>query len=135
MPSDPRFLCVARASVSELGSISGLSDQDCRAVTLAMDEALANIIRHAYGNRYDQTIEVKCEISHDYLEFKLFDQGEPADQDRICSQPMNAVSLSGRGTHMMRLIMDDVCYERIRGANQLTLRKHLPARSKVEKER
>jgi anti-sigma regulatory factor (Ser/Thr protein kinase) len=125
MPSDPRFLCVARASISELGSVSGLSDKECRDVTLAMDEALANIIRHAYKNRYDQAIEVKCEISNDRLEFTLFDQGEPPDPVKICSQPMNAVSLSGRGTHMMKLLMDEVSYERVSRGNQLTLRKNL----------
>jgi len=65
MPSDPRFLSVIRAAVSELTSVSGLSDTDARRIVLALDEALANIIRHAYKSRHDQTIRLECETSAD----------------------------------------------------------------------
>ena len=51
MPSNPRFLSVVRAAVGELGVIFGLPDDECVGVTLAVDEALANVIRHAYKNR------------------------------------------------------------------------------------
>jgi anti-sigma regulatory factor (Ser/Thr protein kinase) len=125
MPSDPRFLSVVRSVVSELGSVSGLSGMECREVTLAVDEAMANIIRHAYRNSYDQAIQLNCEISAEFLEFRLIDQGEPPDQAKIRSEPLNDQSLSGRGTHMMKLIMDEVCYERVPEGNQLRLRKHL----------
>lgn len=131
MPSDPRFLCVVRSAVSELSSACGLSDTDSRRMALALDEALANIIRHAYKSRHDQAIQLKCETSADYLEFTLLDQGEPADQVKIQSVPLNNDSLSGRGTHIIRLIMDEVCYERVPGGNRLRLRKHLPARDTV----
>jgi anti-sigma regulatory factor (Ser/Thr protein kinase) len=126
MPSHPRFLSVVRAAVGELGSIYGLPDEECRGITLAVDEALANIIRHAYKNRYDQEIEVYCEAGADRIEFRLLDRGEPADRAKICAQPLNAEALSGRGTHMIKSIMDEVCYEQVPGGNQLTLRKHLP---------
>jgi anti-sigma regulatory factor (Ser/Thr protein kinase) len=54
MPSHPRFLPIVRAAVGELGLVYGLPEESSREVTLAVDEALANIIRHAYKNRYDQ---------------------------------------------------------------------------------
>jgi anti-sigma regulatory factor (Ser/Thr protein kinase) len=127
MPSDPRFLCVVRAAVGELALVHGLSEESCREVTLAVDEALANVIRHAYGNRHDQEIEVNCRIDGDQMEFTLLDQGEPPDQARICGQPLNDTSLSGRGTHLIKAAMDEVCYERVPGGNQVKLIKHLPA--------
>src|SRR5208283_5340169 len=60
-----------------------------RGVTLAVDEALANIIRHAYKNRYDQEIELNCQTSADQMEFTLVDRGEPPDPARICGQPLD----------------------------------------------
>ncbi len=60
VPSDPRFLCIARALASEVSRICGLSEESSQGVTLAVDEALANIIRHAYKNHYDQEIELEC---------------------------------------------------------------------------
>ncbi len=131
VPSHPRFLSVARAVVSEVGSVCGLSGKGCREVTLAVDEAMANIIRHAYRNHYDQEIQLNCQISGEFLEFRLVDQGEPPDQAKIRSQPLNDHSLSGRGTHMMKLMMDEVCYERVPGGNQLRLKKLLPADANI----
>ena len=127
MPSHPRFLPVVRAAVSELGAACGLPEPECRGITLAVDEALANIIRHAYKNRYDREIEVHCQAGADKIEFRILDRGEPADQARICAQPMDAEALSGRGTHMIRSIMDEVCYEQVHEGNQLRLSKRLPA--------
>jgi anti-sigma regulatory factor (Ser/Thr protein kinase) len=125
VPSDPRFLTIARSTVSEVGAICGLSEESCQGVTLAIDEALANIIRHAYKSRHDQEIELDCQVNADRIEFRLIDQGEPPDPARICGQPLDEVSLSGRGTHLMKAIMDEMCYEQVEGKNQLRLVKNL----------
>ena len=125
VPSDPRFLSIARAAVCEVGAICGLSEELCGGVTLAVDEALANIIRHAYKNRYDQEIELNCQAGPNQIIFTLLDQGEPPDPARICGQPLDDVSLSGRGTHLMKAVMDEVHYERVPGGNQVRLIKRL----------
>lgn len=125
VPSDPRFLSIARTAVSEVSAICGLSETSCQGITLAIDEALANIIRHAYKNRHDQEMEMDCQVSADQIVFRLLDQGEPPDPERICGQPLDEVSLSGRGTHLMKAIMDEMCYEQVSGKNQLRLVKNL----------
>ncbi len=126
MSSHPRFLSVVRATVGQLGVVCGLTEESCQQVTLAVDEALANIIRHAYKNRHDQEIEFNCKADADRLEFTLIDRGEPADPARICAKPLDEVSLSGRGTHLMRAAMDEMKYARVPKGNQLTLIKRLP---------
>lgn len=127
IPSHPRYLAVVRASVAELGSVSGFSEKVCRSMVLAVDEALANIIRHAYRSDFDQPVEVDCRALPDRLEFTLLDYGEPPDVARIRAQPMDDSALGGRGTHLIRMIMDEVIYERVAGGNQLRMTKHLPA--------
>jgi len=126
VPSDPRFLSIARKMVSEVSAICGLPDEACQAVTLALDEAVANVIRHAYKDRYDQEIELDCQANAERIVFRLLDEGEPPDPARICGQPLNDVSLSGRGTHLMRAIMDEMSYKQISGKNELRLVKNLP---------
>jgi anti-sigma regulatory factor (Ser/Thr protein kinase) len=126
MPSDPRFLSIARTAVSEVSAICGLSEESCQRVTLAVDEALANVIRHAYKNSTDREIELDCQVSADRLVFRLFDQGEPPDPASICGHPLNDVSLSGRGTHLIRAIMDEMSYKQTQGINELRLVKILP---------
>jgi anti-sigma regulatory factor (Ser/Thr protein kinase) len=127
MPSDPRFLPIVRATVDGLVRTYGLSHEECVGVTLAIDEALANVIRHAYKNRYDQTIEFECEVNDQQMEFTLLDQGEPPDPARICAGPMDDVALCGRGTHLIRAVMDEVIYGQVPGGNQLKLVKRLHA--------
>jgi len=134
MPSDPRFLAVVRAAVGELGSAYGLPDEDCRGIMLAVDEALANVIRHAYGGACDGAIEIRCEARKDRLEFTLLDQGKAPDPARLKPHPLDDTALGGRGTHIIRAMMDEVCYERVPRGNQLRLSKKVPAASVVAEE-
>lgn len=126
IPSHPRYLAVIRAAVGELGLVCGLPDEESRGIALAVDEALANVIRHAYRSDPGQPIEVSCHAWTDRLEFTLLDQGEPPDPVRLRAPPLDEMALGGRGTHIIRSIMDEVCYERVPRGNQLRLRKRLP---------
>jgi len=127
MPSHPRFLSVVRAAIEELSMAVDLPKEECDAVILAVDEALANIIRHAYKNRYDQKVVFDFLVSEKQMEFTLLDQGESPDPAKICAQPMDELALSGRGTHLIKAIMDEVSYKQVSEGNQLKLIKRLPA--------
>ena len=127
MPSDPRVLPIVRAAVGELAAVCGLPDETRQGITLAVDEALANVIRHAYKNRHDQEMELDCHAESDRIVFKLLDAGEAPDPARICWKPLDDVTPGGRGTHLMRAIMDEMTYEQVPGKNQLRLVKHIPA--------
>jgi len=127
MASDPRLLPVVRSAVGEFAAVSGFEDDQCQRITLAVDEALSNVMRHAYKNRCDREIDLSFHSQPDCLEITFFDYGEPADLSKICGQPLDHVALGGRGTHLIKQIMDEVCYERVPGGNRLRLKKYLPA--------
>src|SRR5205823_14168770 len=57
--SNPEMLCVVRNAVGELTAKLGFSEPDCRAVVRAVDEALTNIIRHAYLRSEEHTSELQ----------------------------------------------------------------------------
>ena len=57
MRSDPRYLQVVRGAVGSLAAAIGWDESDCMAITMALDEALANVIRHEYHNRHDGEVE------------------------------------------------------------------------------
>lgn len=124
--SDPRLLSVVRGTVSELAAALGFEEAQCRSITLAVDEALSNVIRHAYKNECNHEIELDCQARSDCLEFTFIDRGEPADPARICAQPLDEVALGGRGTHLIRQVMDEVSYDRLADHNRLRLKKYMP---------
>src|SRR5271163_4294190 len=135
MTSDPHVLPIVRAAVGELAVVCGLPEETRHGIILAVDEALANVIRHAYKNRHDQEMELDCQAESDRIVFKLLDSGEAPDPDRICGKPLDDVTPGGRGTHLMKAIMDEMDYERVRGKNQLRLVKHFsPAKAATAKE-
>jgi anti-sigma regulatory factor (Ser/Thr protein kinase) len=57
---------------------------------------------------------VNCEARVDRLEFMLLEQGEPPDPSKIRGQPLNEVAFSGRGTHLIKAIMDEVLWSAIK---------------------
>ncbi len=124
LPSDPQLLCVVRGAVQQLSSVAGFSEEDCRLITLAVDEALTNIIRHAYGDRHDQPITLTCRQQPEGIEFILVDSGHPVDPAQIRGRELSDVRPGGLGTHFITQIMDQVEYEPLPGRNQMRLVKH-----------
>ena len=126
--SNPRILSVVRATVEELSAVAGFPEDERHRITLALDEALTNIIRHAYGNQYDQPIELTCRLLDDRLEFLLQDRGRPVDKNALQARPLGEERMGGLGSHLIAHIMDEVKYERLSDQNQLRLVKYRPVR-------
>ncbi len=133
IPSDPELLCVVRGAVQQLAELVGMAEEECRAVTLAVDEALTNVIRHAYQDRRGQPIEISCRRlepgaggrSAAGLEFVLVDRGRGVDPAELHGRPLEQVRPGGLGTHFIKEIMDEVEYERGGSQNRLRLVKYL----------
>ena len=56
-----------------------LDPQEKNRVILAVDEALANIIEHAYGGNTDRQIEMQMERTAGKFVFTIDDDGDPFD--------------------------------------------------------
>jgi len=111
VPSDPRYLPVVRGVIGPLAAVIGWDETECGAITLAVDEALANIIRHAYHSRADGLIELECRESAEGLEIALLDKGDAPDKSKICARELGCDQPGGLGTHIIRKVMDTVSYE------------------------
>ena len=138
--SNPEMLCVVRNTLGQLALQLGFPEPDCRAVVLAVDEALTNIIRHAYQGKADQLIEasfrrIQAERngpSAAALEIVLEDRGLTVDHKKLCGRALEDVRPGGLGLHFIRECMDEVEFRRSWGRNQLRLVKwmHSPGPAK-----
>jgi len=129
MQSDPRFLSVVRSTIGELASVLGGSDEESRATMLAIDEALTNVIRHSYHGERNKPIRLICDVRNLSLNVRIVDQGAPPDMAKVCACDPAAPEPGGRGTHVIKEVMDVVRYERTRAGNQLRLRKDFRKRT------
>jgi anti-sigma regulatory factor (Ser/Thr protein kinase) len=125
MPSDPRYLPVVRGAVGALSAAIGWDEAGCRAIALAVDEALANIIRHAYHHCADGLIEMECREIEDGIEIALLDNGEAPDRSKICAREVGCDRPGGMGTHIIRDVMDRVSYEVSQEGNRFVATKVL----------
>jgi serine/threonine-protein kinase RsbW len=111
------------ALVADLAA-AGFSERDQFAIRLALDEALANGIRH--GNRQDpaKTVTFRYRITPEALLAEVEDEGPGFDPDQVPDPlaPENLERASGRGLFLMRSYMTWVRHNE-RG-NRVTLCKY-----------
>ena len=133
--SSPSILPVIRPAVDKLCRLVGFDETCAGGIVLAVDEALANIIEHAYDGRQDQPIEVTLTPRMTAgvatgLEVGLRDFGRVVDPCVIRGRPLEDVRPGGLGVHIMRSCMDEVEYIHPQeGGTLLRMGKRLPASS------
>lgn len=144
LESDPEALCLVRAILERATEFMHFPEPDSRAIVRSVDEALANVIRHAYKGRTGMPITLTCNRlwcgekvePPAGLEILLQDSGEAADPKKLQGRPLDEVRPGGLGLHFMRQSMDEVEYSRKKGKNLLRMVKYLeqPNRKAGEKE-
>ena len=129
--SAPTHLPVVRAAVEELCKEVGFSEDATGRIILSLDEALTNIIKHAYLGAEDRPIEVELTpIGSDGpqgLQMLLRDYGQTVDRSQIKSRDLQEVRPGGLGVHIMTECMDEINYSPGDGCGTiLTMTKKLP---------
>ena len=135
LQSNPEMLCVVRHALGQLAETLGFSSAECRAIVLAVDEALTNIIKHAYGGEPGRSIRAtfrRIEVPLDgkqrkALEIVLEDRGIKVDGAKLCGRPLEEVRPGGLGLHFIKESMDTIEFRRKFAKNQLRLTKLLDA--------
>ena len=131
--SNPEMLSVVRQALGQLASTLGFSEKESHAVVLAVDEALTNIIRHAYLGNVERPItatfhriqQTQNGQRKDALEIVLEDRGTAVNPKKLCGRALEDVKPGGLGLHFIRECMDTVEFSRKMGRNQLRLVKFL----------
>ena len=108
--SDPKNLATGRRFIERHARQAGFDDMTVSQIVLAVDEALANIIRHSYGMKPDGEIEFKIKSSKEDFTVSVRDYGKPCDPAKIKPRPLDEIRPGGLGTHFMRTVMDEVKY-------------------------
>jgi serine/threonine-protein kinase RsbW len=96
-------------------------------VQLAVHEACANIVEHAYNGQAGGWIEVEIFLvdAPRRLIVDLFDDGGLFDASQEPEPNLNEPQNHGYGLFLVRALVDDVQYERIKNRNHWRLSKKL----------
>ncbi|MDQ1436916.1 MAG: hypothetical protein QOK43_545 [Acidimicrobiaceae bacterium] len=118
LPADARLLPRTRRAVAEYLAEIGASAEHVDDVILALDEACANVIRHAFPEGDDGTFRLVADIADDEVNMSVEDDGVGFKSDLIdlraeadpadCDAVGNANATSGRGLEIIRRLMTSV---------------------------
>lgn len=107
------------------------NSKDMFAIQLSVDEACTNIINHAYSNKSEGVIVIRCMVSSPGNKFivNIMDWGCAFDPT-IMPKPDTESSLNkrkagGLGIFFMRKFMDEVKYVRSKDMNLLIMAKYM----------
>ncbi|MEO1128425.1 MAG: ATP-binding protein [Planctomycetota bacterium] len=119
--SQPRYLSGARDLVAAVSKRFGFNDSDCGRISLAVDEALCNVIRHGYDRSPDGRIWVRVWPIEEGGEkpagicVVIDDEAAQVDPTIIKGRDLDDVRPGGLGVYIMREVMTSVHFERRSG--------------------
>ncbi len=133
--SEPRLLHILRGVVRCRAADAGFPASDTEYLAMAVDEAAANVIRHAYNNRPDARLALEIKAFPDRMEFALEDLGPKVQPHAICPRALEDIRPGGLGTYFIRCFMDVASYdENFPAGNRLRLVKYLPRKGQGKNE-
>ncbi len=128
LDADSKNLIKVRDFVVKNGRKMGLTHKQLSEVKLAVDEAVSNIIRHAYiGKRGGFQIEmIQLE---DAVQINIKDQGVEFDWNSVLEPDLykyvETRRKGGLGIWLIKKLIDEVEYNRIESTNVLTMKLYL----------
>ena len=110
--SQPRYLAGVRELVLTVSRRLGFGEAAAGHIALAIDEALANVIRHGYGGDESQPIWLSITpLDEGGMTICIEDQAKQVDPSCFKSRDLETIRPGGLGVHIISEIMDEVVYE------------------------
>ena len=111
LTSDPSNIAAVRRAVEELCCCKGGLDRDSAAeVGLCVNEALANVMRHAYAGTPGRPIAVTAQCQGDTLVVTIRDWGNGVNPASLPERPYDPLEPGGLGLICLKRMMTEVTY-------------------------
>jgi serine/threonine-protein kinase RsbW len=117
--SDVEHLAMIRENIRLFMAAQHLSGTAADDVELAVDEAVTNVVQHAYGNHRDGLIRVRAWKEKRNLVIAIRDFGKGYKPQRVSLNDVRRIILGrtsqGLGRYLMKKCMDSVRYKSVPG--------------------
>ena len=114
-PSQKRYVHMITTVASNAAVIAGFDKAVAGKVAIATDEAVTNVIKHAYREDPDKQITFKVEINPESLVIKVLHTGKALDKHSIKLPVMENYiknrQKGGLGLYIINQFMDEVDYQ------------------------
>jgi serine/threonine-protein kinase RsbW len=121
--SDPANLAPAREAVERLAAAGGFDATSVGEIGLCLNEALANVMRHAYSGAVDRPIEVASWWEAGTLHVTIRDWGSGVNPQAQPEQEHNPLKPGGLGLICLRKLMDEMVFTPQRDGMHLAMKR------------
>lgn len=115
VPSSTENLALIREFVSSAAQQAGFTPTEISKLELAVDEACANVMEHAYNHDTNQEVVVRATFNEETLSIDIEDTGRGFDPQGINQEELEQLihkrKTGGLGMRLMQTLMDEVRYE------------------------
>lgn len=130
VPSSTDNLAMIREFISRVGAKAGFDEREQMKLSLAVDEACANVIEHAYGEDATKEVRVRATFDEDRVMIEVVDTGKGFDPSQLpvkdVEQLIKERRSGGLGWRLIRSVMDEVHYQMSLGVkNELRMVKKI----------
>lgn len=125
IPSDVNYLNHVRKFIMGIASEEKIDAEKISQIEMSIDEALANVIEHAYSFDAYQEIQVNLWIYTNQLEIVIKDYGRSFDSESIplpdIKKHIEERRNGGLGRYLIKTLMDEVIYHKGLHSNELRM--------------
>ena len=115
--------------LNKFGQAAGLSEACITDVNICLDELFTNIVSYGFENDLEHFVRIALDLDGQVLTVSIEDEGIPFNpldkEDPEVPADLKDVRIGGLGIHIIRKLMDDICYQRMHGKNKLTMKKSI----------
>jgi anti-sigma regulatory factor (Ser/Thr protein kinase) len=119
----PEKFCEVRRALRKFLEPLGFPEETAGLIVLAVDEACANILRHAYEGSCKGSFSLIMEASDQELQISIRDHGKPCDPEKIRSRELEDFRPGGLGVFFIHQAFDTVQYQPQQDGTLLVLKK------------
>lgn len=128
IPASTKNLSEIRNFVAKHASSNGFDREQVADIRLAVDEAITNIIKHAYNEDENHSIEIEVNFKNDRICIELLDTGTTFNLKAFpppnIKEKIEQKKRGGMGVYLIYSLMDDVSYSREDDANKMVMCKY-----------
>jgi serine/threonine-protein kinase RsbW len=122
VPSDTSELATVRRGIESFCAAAGFAQKDAEEIGLVINEAMANVLRHAYAGKSHGRMDIDADFADDALTLTIRDWGSGV----VPPQPprkKDPLEPGGLGLLCLRSLMDDVRFDQQPDGMLLTMKR------------
>ncbi len=134
VPNDLVYLPAIQAFISEVADKIGFGRRDTTMMLIAVEEAVVNVVRHAFEPDEKATFQVIVKPGGSGITVIIKDRGLPYSPSLLpeysAPSDIDGTANAGLGSHLIKKSVDEIFYHNLgRDGKELHLVKYLPYRS------